>query len=381
MTALRSTVKPKALVGLFPALVGIGGVQEASRQTAAALDAIARSNGWRTIFLGLNDTPGNSHFAYGGRDIIFRGFGRAKTSFLFSAAQAAWGGARIVVAAHPNLAVAAECMKLVSSRVKVIAMAHGVEVWQPLPRYRRRALLLADLVVAPSTDTATRLDAIQGVPHRKIRRLSWSLSPDFVRLTKASNLPLPRGFPRGSVILTVGRWAASERYKGVDDLIHATVHLRTRIAGLHLVAVGGGDDLGRLRGLVTELDAQDCIHFLEGLSREELAACYAEADVFALPSAGEGFGLVFLEAMAFGKPIVGAAIGGATDLIEDHANGLSVLPHDKEGLVQALSHLLLDDSLRSDLGRRGAEIVQHKYSFEVFQDDLRHIVQECSANS
>ena len=74
-------------------------------------------------------------------------------------------------------------------------------------------------------------------------------------------------------------------------------------------------------------------------------------------------------------------MGGATDLIKDRANGLSVLPHDKEGLVQALSLLLLDDSLRSDLGRRGAEIVRHKYSFEVFQDDLRHIVQECSANS
>ena len=117
--------------------------------------------------LGLNDPPGDCHFSYDGRDIIFRGFGRAKISFLFSAAQAAWAGARIVVAAHPNLAVAAECMKLFSSRVKVIAMAHGVEVWRPLPRYRRRALLRADLVVAPSTDTATKLDVIQGVPARE----------------------------------------------------------------------------------------------------------------------------------------------------------------------------------------------------------------------
>ncbi len=380
MTALGSTDKPKALVGLFPALLGIGGVQEASRQTAAALDAIARSNGWRTIFLGLNDPPGDCHFSYDGRDIIFRGFGRAKISFLLSAAQAAWAGARIVVAAHPNLAVAAECMKLFSSRVKVIAMAHGVEVWQPLPRYRRRALLRADLVVAPSTDTATKLDVIQGIPAKKIRRLPWSLSPDFIRMTKAASLPLPHDFPRGPIILTVGRWVASERYKGVDNLIHATVQLRTRIPELHLVAVGAGDDVGRLQGLVTELDAQDCIHFLEGLSREELAACYAQADVFALPSAGEGFGLVFLEAMAFGKPIVGAAIGGATDLLEHRVNGLSVLPHDEEDLVKALSLLLLDDSLRSDLGRRGVEIVQKKYSFEIFQNELRRIVEECNAS-
>jgi glycosyltransferase involved in cell wall biosynthesis len=381
MTALRPTVKPKALVGLFPALVGIGGVQEASRQTAAALDAIARSNGWRTIFLGLNDTPGDCHFTYDGRHIIFRGFGRAKISFLFCAAQATWGGARIVVAAHPNLAVAAECMKVLSPQVKVIAMAHGVEVWQPLPRYRRRALLSADLVVAPSTDTATKLDVIQGIPLPKIRRLSWSLSPDFIRLARAPSLPLLPGFPRGSVILTVGRWVAAERYKGLDDLIRATAQLRAGIPELHLVAVGGGDDLGRLQALATELGVQDCVHFLEGLSQEELAACYAQADVFALPSAGEGFGLVFLEAMAFGKPIVGAAIGGVTDLIEHHVNGLSVLPHDKDGLAQALSLLLLDDSLRSDLGRRGAEIVQQKYRFEVFQNELQRIVDECKVDS
>ena len=180
--------------------------------------------------------------------------------------------------------------------------------------------------------------------------------------------------------MTVGRWVASERYKGADYLIRATAQLRTRIPELHLVAVGGGDDLGRLRGLVTELDAQDCIHFLEGFSREELAACYAQADVFALPSAGEGFGLVFLEAMAFGKPIVAAAIGGATDLIENRVNGLLVLPHDKESLVQALSLLLIDDSLRSDLGRRGAEIVRQKYRFEVFQNGLQRILDECDVD-
>ena len=147
------------------------------------------------------------------------------------------------------------------------------------------------------------------------------------------------------------------------------------------MAVGGGDDLSRLQALATELGVQDCVHFLESLSQEELAACYAQADVFALPSAGEGFGLVFLEAMAFGKPIVGAAMGGVTDLIEHHVNGLSVLPHDKEALAQALSLLLLDDSLRSDLGRRGAEIVQQKYRFEVFQNELQRIVEECNVDS
>lgn len=381
MTALRAIQKARMLVGLFPELVGIGGVQEASRQTAAALDTIAQCHGWRTLFLSLNDTPGDHHITYGGLEFAFRGFGRAKISFMLSAAHAGWRGARIVIAAHANLAVPADWMRVVSPHSKIIAMAHGVEVWQPLPQYRRRALLRANLVIAPSADTEMKLNTIQGIPPQKIRRLPWSLSSDFVHLTEAASLPLPRGFPRGSVILTVGRWAESERYKGVDDLIHATAQLRTAIPGLHLVAVGGGDDLARLEGLASDLGARDCVHFLGGLSREELGACYARADVFALPSAGEGFGIVFLEAMAFAKPIVGAATGGATDLIEHGVNGLLVPPHDKGALAEAIKLLLLNASLRSNLGRRGAEIVQKKYRFERFQNDLQHIVQECDLNS
>ena len=121
-----------------------------------------------------------------------------------------------------------------------------------------------------------------------------------------ANLPLPKIFPPSPVILTVGRWAASERYKGADELIRAVAQLREAFPTLNLVAVGGGDDLPRLKQIASDLKVSDAVHFLEGISRRELAACYSRADIFALPSTGEGFGFVFLEAMAFGKPVVGA---------------------------------------------------------------------------
>src|SRR6202035_5539885 len=137
------------------------------------------------------------------------------------------------------------------------------------------------------------------------------------------------------------------RYKGADELIRAIPRLWASVPDIHLVAVGGGDDLPRLRAIASDLGVTDRVHFLQNLTRDEVAACYAHADIFALPSTGEGFGLVFLEAMAFSKALVGAACGGAIDLIEDGVNGLLVPPNDAPSLTGALSRLLCDQDLCS----------------------------------
>lgn len=383
MTEREHSSRPNRIIGLFPELLGVGGVQEAGRLTAAALDEIGHRRGWPLDLLSLNDPPGIHAAQAGERSISFQGFGRAKLRFVLSAMGRARHFAKgrdlIVLAAHPNLAFPAAWMRSVSPGLKTVVMSHGIEVWKPLPVFRRGALLQADLVLAPSRDTARKLAGVQGVSPQRIRTLAWPLNPDFLRLASApERLPLPPALPReGRVILAVGRWAASERYKGADELIRAVRRLRATVPGLHLVAVGGGDDVPRLQKLAADLGVSDGVHFLAGLPREQIAACYARADLFALPSAGEGFGLVFLEAMAFAKPVVGAACGGTTDVVEDGVNGLLVPPRDTEGLVQALGRLLGDDVLRAKLGRRGAQLVQQKYQFAVFQAELEKILGEC----
>ena len=89
------------------------------------------------------------------------------------------------------------------------------------------------------------------------------LNPGFLHMAAApAGLPLPAEFPQGRIILTVGRWAASEQYKGADELIGAAAQLRASVAGLRMVAVGGGDDLPRLRKIARELGMAECVHFL-----------------------------------------------------------------------------------------------------------------------
>jgi phosphatidyl-myo-inositol dimannoside synthase len=331
------------IIGLFPGLAGVGGVQLAGRQTAAALTAVARDRGWRCAFVSLNDARGDHEACVGKIDFRFAGFARRKRTFLFRALKLALEEPSIVFAAHPNLAPIAAMMKLMDRGTRTIVGAHGIEVWELLPAVRRRSLRGADIVTAPSADTGQRLASIQRVPEAKIRTLPWPVDPDFVELAAdVSRLSLPVAFPEGQVVLSVGRWEASERYKGADLLIQAVAELSREFQDLHLVLVGGGDDLPRLQEKVRSSAAKERIHFLTGISRTELAACYARAEVFALPSTGEGFGLVFLEAMAFGKPIIGTGAGGIPDVIENGREGLLVRPTVEA--VSAAVRCLLSDS-------------------------------------
>ncbi len=367
------------LVGLFPDLLGVGGVQESGRQTVRALQTICARLHCSTNFLSLNDKSGAQQFVAGETNVTFRGFGRSKVRFVLAALACARKKPCVVLAAHPNLAVPAMWMKRFASQLKVIVMTHGIDVWGPLTSSRRSALLAADLVLAPSTYTAQKLTQMQGVPPEKIRRVPWSLNSDVLQMAEApANLPSPpEGFPPSPVILTVGRWAVSERYKGADELIRAVAQLRAEFPGLNLAAVGEGDDLPRLKQIAADLGITNAVKFFDGLTRPVLSACYAAADIFALPSTGEGFGFVFIEAMAFGNPVVGVSAGGVTDLVEGGVSGFLVPAADSPALVQALQRLLRDSRLRTTLGEQGAQIVRNKYRFGAFEERLNTVLAEC----
>jgi len=347
--------------------------------TAAALLEMGRASGRPVDILSLNDPRGEQRIRCSDSEIAFSGFGRAKARFVLSAIGKARRtpreGTPIILAAHPHLALPAAWIQRLRPDFKTVVMSHGIEVWKPLASRRLRALQKASLLTAPSSYTARKMAGEQNIPESKIRRLPWPLSPDFIKLAEhPGELPLPRSFPRGRIILTVGRWAARERYKGVDALIVAIARLRTAVPDVQLVAVGSGDDLSRLRSVAAEQQVADGVHFLEGLSQRELAACYAAAEIFALPSTGEGFGLVFLEAMAFGKPVVGADAGGIPDLIRDGSNGLLIPPNDPDALAQGLSRLLQDEALRGKLGECGAAMVRREYEFDAFREALDQIL-------
>jgi phosphatidyl-myo-inositol dimannoside synthase len=365
------------IVALFPALLGLGGVQEAGRLTAAALAQIASNRNWGVDFLSLNDPPGVHNLPSNGTDIPFRGFGRAKARFAVAAIAGARRRARFVFAAHPNLALVAAQMKLSQRRLKMAVISHGVEVWLPLATVRRKAFLTADIFMAPSRYTVEQIINVQGAARSKTRLVPWPLDPDFLQMAAKPEIwPAPSDFPNGLVVMAAARLAKDERYKGIDHLINAVGRLASTIPSLHLIVVGSGDDLPRHQEMVRKRGLSERVRFYSGLTRAEIAGCYARCDVFALPSTGEGFGFVFVEAMAFAKPVIGAAAGGVTDIIEHGHNGLLVAPGDLRQLVEALQRLLANESFRRELGEKGSEMISSKFQFDNFRLRLEGIFSE-----
>jgi len=118
------------------------------------------------------------------------------------------------------------------------------------------------------------------------------------------------------------------------------------------------------------------VYFLVGLSYAVISACYQACEIFSLPSRGEGFGLVYLEAMACGKPVIGGAHGGAPEVIEDGKTGYLVQHGDAGQLATSLETLLADPALAKQMGARGRERVERDFRFSAFAKSLKKILRE-----
>jgi len=365
------------IIGLFPELNTNGGIQRAGRHLAAVMAEFAAGRGMECRLLTLNDGPELHRMSVGTHEFVFTGNEGSKARFTAAAVRSAMRRAKLVVAGHPNLAPVTQAMRISAPRMKSLVSTHGVEVWKPLSPVRQRALRHASLILAPTHDTASHVVTQQRIPQSRVRVLPWALDPQFEALAASSaSQALPPNYPEGRVILAVGRWSSTERYKGMDMLIAALPRLLLERPDLHLVFIGEGDDQAWLEGFVAERGLHRHVHFLSKLTYPEIAACYAKCEIFALPSSGEGFGLVYLEAMAYGKPVVAGAHGGAPEVVEDGKTGYLVHHGDVTQLATSIETLLTDSALAREMGARGRERVASEFRFTTFAKSFKKLLRE-----
>lgn len=234
---------------------------------------------------------------------------------------------------------------------RVVMYTHGEEVVQTvynrLARLRGPALRASDIVLTVSSFTRERLVSDFGVPPERIR-----LVPNGVDLDRFS----PGDRAAEPFILGVGRLV--ER-KGFDRLIEGFAAIAAEFPDHRLRIAGKGPDANKLAALAKRHGVADRVDLLGSVSDDDLLALYRRCTLFAMPNRTladgdtEGFGLIFLEANACGKAVIGGRAGGAVDAIVDGETGLLVDGADSTAVAEALRALLGDPALRERLAQGG----------------------------
>jgi phosphatidylinositol alpha-1,6-mannosyltransferase len=222
------------------------------------------------------------------------------------------------------------------TRARLVVQMHGIEAWQRPSKLHRAAVETADLVLCVSRFTRACVLGWAAITPERVLVL-----PNTVRAAFApgdgSIVQAAWGLQGKRVLLTVGRIDLRERYKGHDLVINAIPQLVAAGHDVVYLIVGGGDDQNRLEALARQAGIADRVRFLGAVQLSELIEIYRAADLFVMPSTGEGFGIAFLEAMASGTPAIGLGVAGTNDALADGELGMLV---PESSLVTALMRAL-----------------------------------------
>lgn len=315
-----------------------GGIARIMRLYLKALCELAGPEG-RVDSVVLNDKPGPeprlARYA-NARLGEHLGCDRSKLAFIRHALRLA-RRADLLICAHLHQLPVAWLAWRFHPRLRYCLVAHGIEAWRPYTALELASLRGAARILCVSEYTRRQmLRFAPGLDASRLVVVPNTLDPHIdPRLNdRVSNAPF--AVPR---ILTVGRLSTMDTYKGFDTLIEAMPAIRREYPTARLRIVGTGDDQPRLLALAAQCKVAGSVDFLGEIGDEALRAEYAACDVFALPSRKEGFGLVYLEAMSYGKPCIGARAGGAPEVINESVGAL-VEYADIPGLAAAVTELL-----------------------------------------
>lgn len=175
------------------------------------------------------------------------------------------------------------------------------------------------------------------------------------------------------VLLTVG-WLY--KLKGHDYVIRALPEIIERVPALVYLIVGSGPEEDCLKRLVDQLGLNDYVEFCGWKDHETVMEYMSICDLFVMPSWDEAFGVVYVEAMAHGKPVIACRGQGIEDVIVDSETGLLVKSKDLESLKEAMIRLLIDRRLAEDMGRRGKQVVLSDFTWEKSAQKLLEVYEE-----
>jgi glycosyltransferase involved in cell wall biosynthesis len=262
--------------------------------------------------------------------------------------------------------------------VKKWIWVYGLEVWGGQASRWCHYINQLNHIISISTFTALQvINAGAIVP--------LDVIPCCIDIHQFTPTPAPEQIRRHEILIC-GRMSAAERYKG-HDILFRCLPLAERLLDMSLTLriVGSGDDVEYLKTKARQLGLAEKVFFTGRLPLSDLIDSYRHCGVFCMPSqvdrhentfwSGEGFGIVYIEAAACGRPVIASMDGGAPETIIPGESGLLVDPRSVESIVQGIVYIMSDPIRADSMGRQGRHMVEEKFSREKFKKNLDELVK------
>ncbi|MBW4643320.1 MAG: glycosyltransferase family 4 protein [Goleter apudmare HA4340-LM2] len=252
-------------------------------------------------------------------------------------------------------------------------LTYGKEVWEPLTNQERNALICASSIWAISRYSRDRACVANNLDPNKVKMLPCAIDGDkFTPGSKQGELIEKYGLTNAKVLLTVARLWSGDIYKGVDVTIRALPQIAQVFSEVKYLVIGRGDDQPRLAQLAKDLGVSDRVVFAGFVTTEELIAHYRLADAYIMPSQ-EGFGIVYLEAMACGVPVLSGDDDGSADPLQDAKLGWRVPHRDPNAVAAACIEMLTGNDQRCN-GQWLREQAIAIFGMDAFQVRLQELL-------
>ncbi len=322
-----------------------GGIQKMTRTLAYSLSCIAKQEHWDFNLFSLYDSRYDLMSQYLPHE-NYTGFGNNRTTLALETKKVA-SKADIVILSHINLSLLGITIKKINPKCKIWLIAHGIEVWRPVS-FIKKALLkrYCDKIICVSEFTKQQMINWHQSDPDKCTVLNNVVDP-FINLPETFEKPaylLNRyGLDTSNqVIFTLTRLASSEQYKGYEQVIKSLNRLKVEFPNIKYILSGQYDAIegNRIRALINKYDVVDNVILTGFLNENELTDHFLLSDLFVLPSKKEGFGIVFIEALACGLPVVCGNADGSIDAIRNGELGTAINVDDLDELEAAIAQNL-----------------------------------------
>ena len=285
----------------------------------------------------------------------------------------------LIICGHINFSpLAAKIFNLL--KIPYWVIVYGIDAWNLEDKSKIYGLKSAQKIVSIGEYTRDRIVAEQHISpeHIPLLPVTFDASKFTVKSKPKYLLDRYKLAPDQPIILTVTRLASGDRYKGYDQIIQALPAIRRKIPNICYLLVGKGNDRDRIDAIVDEMGVKDCVIFAGFVPDDELADYYNLCDLFAMPSKGEGFGIVYLEALACGKPTIGGNQDGAIDALCNGELGVLVNPDSIDEIGETIIQILMNKHSLSILYQ--PEMLRQnaiaKYGFEQFKQNLSYLLAD-----